>query len=141
MSGTLNSSTLKSPVVSPLVTTTYVVTVTDGGYSKLDSIEIAVEGPIGIAENQHGTMIMVYPNPGKGLFRLKCDSDYSCEGKICVTDLSGRTVHSERVVLKSGSNEMPVRLECLDPGVYMIKLRHENLPGQVIGGTAKIIVN
>lgn len=132
------TSTLKSPVVSPTVTTTYIVTVTDGGYSKLDSIEIAVEGPIGISENQAGSGITVFPNPGRGVINLKFNADKAGQVTINVRDFSARIVLSEEFFINEGENDLLLRATDLEPGIYLILIKTDELHGII--GVSKVFV-
>jgi hypothetical protein len=133
------TSTLKSPVVSPLVTSTYIVTVTDGGYSKQDSIEIAVEGPIGITENRPGFGINVYPNPGNGVFNVKFNADGAGQGMINVIDLSARLVLSEEFFINEGENDLLLRATHLEPGIYLILIKADELHGII--GISKVFLH
>ncbi len=134
------TSTLKSPVVSPLVTTTYIVTVTDGGYSKMDSIEIAVEGPIGISENQAGHGIAVYPNPVADAVKVSFNTSFSGHGIIRIMDISGRVLYSEDVWLEKGTNEFTMQTGDINRGVYLLSVQAENKEGKASLGVSKIAV-
>jgi hypothetical protein len=119
------ASTEKSPVVSPLENTMYIVTVTDGNYSKKDSVGIIVTGTTGITEIMKLSGISVYPNPGKGLLNIKFNTEFTGQGLIGISDLSGRILQSEIVFINRGFNELSFRTDKLDAGVYLFSLQAE----------------
>ena len=134
------SSTEKSPVMSPQVNTTYTVTVTDGNYSSQKSVEIKVYGSSGLTENQTISEVSVYPNPGNDILNLKFISEYSGRGMIRITDLSGRMLLSENVLIYKGLNERSVRSGNIKPGVYLLSVQAENKAKQAVMVTRKIVV-
>jgi hypothetical protein len=116
------SSTEKSPVVSPQVNTLYTVTVTDGGYSKQKSVEIKVYGTTGLIENQSMSNVTVYPNPCDEQVTVKFISELKDTGMICISDLTGRLIHSQDIIINEGPNELTIRTGDFEKGVYLLSL-------------------
>lgn len=134
------ASTLKSPVVSPLVTTTYVVTVTDGGYSKQDSIRIVVPGITGIDDQAMNSDLKVYPNPVADAVKISLNASFSGQGIIRIMDLSGSMLHSEEVWLEKGTNELTLQTGTISRGTYLLSVQAENEEGKASLGVSKIVV-
>ncbi len=117
------ASTEKSPVVSPLMNTTYTVTVTDGGYSIQKSVEIKVEGSSGMNDYPYLSEIKIYPNPGSGQIVIKFLSELNGQGLIRITDLAGKSIQVEEMTFERGINELPVQLTNLAPGMYHLTVQ------------------
>jgi hypothetical protein len=127
------SSTEKSPIVSPLVTTTYTVTVTDGNYSDQKSVLIKVTPSSGIKEANFVSDLAVFPNPCDEVCVVKFNSEYSGEGYICINDLSGKKIYTDALSVIKGLNEMMIRTGNLDAGAYILSLlAKESLNGYLI---------
>jgi hypothetical protein len=134
------SSTLKSPLVSPLVTTTYIVTVTDGGYSKQDSIQIIVPGTTGIDDQAIYPDVKVYPNPVADAVKISFNSSFPGQGIIRIMDISGSALHSEEVWLEKGNNELTLQTGTIRSGVYLLSVQAENEEGKAFLSVSKIVV-
>lgn len=119
-------STEKSPSVSPEESTIYMVTVTDGGYSKADSVEIFVNGTIGLPENHVLSGISIFPNPVNYIFKVRFSSEYYGQGFIKINDMSGRMVQSEKIFIEEGLNELSIQIFDCEPGVYLLSVHSDN---------------
>ena len=64
----------------------------------------------------------VYPNPVKGSAFISIHTDKAATGKAEVVDNMGRVVFRQVLQLKIGSNQLPLALPTLSPGVYYIRL-------------------
>ena len=86
-------------------------------YSTLVPVYLDVNHPAGIEDEPFSLRSSVYPNPGKGPFRVHIPES-SMGAALEVTDLLGRVLHEEN--LHSGINllELP---RCA-PGVYLFNL-------------------
>lgn len=113
-------SSEKSPEVSPVINTTYKVTVTDGGYSSQDSVLIRVYGNSGTSEYPGMTQFLVYPNPAGDCINLKFNSERNGKGNLVLNDLSGKLVHSENISFQKGINELFFYASDLAPGMYIL---------------------
>jgi hypothetical protein len=134
------TSTLKSPVVSPLFTTTYIVTVTDGGYSKNDSIQVVVPGTTGIDDLPMHSDLKVYPNPVADAVKISINVAFSGRRIIRVMDLSGSILHSEELWLEEGTNELTLQTGAISRGTYLLSVQAENADGKASLGVSKIVV-
>lgn len=112
----------KSPVVSPQVTTTYTVTVTDGNYSDQKSIVIKVTPSSGINENRLISDVSVFPNPCDEACLLTFSSEYHGEGILTFNDLMGAQIQKTKVIINKGLNEMPVVASTIKPGAYLLSV-------------------
>ena len=132
------SSYEKSPVVSPQVTTTYTVTVTDGNFSDRKSVLIKVAGPSGIKEDRLVSGVSVYPNPCDEAFTIKFISDYHGSGHINITDLAGAIVLAVQVTIIKGMNEILLQTSDINPGTYLLSLQADNGPKGSVQFTSKL---
>jgi hypothetical protein len=68
----------------------------------------------------------MYPNPAKGLLKIRFNSPDERKITIKLYDVCGRLRHRENL-LKSriGMNEVLVKPECLSGGVYFVRLEAE----------------
>jgi hypothetical protein len=119
------SSAEKSPVVDPLVTTTYTVTVTDGNFSDQKSVTIKVTPSNGIKENSLVSDVSVFPNPCNESCVLKFISGYSGPGFICITDLTDNQIKTISVTLRNGMNEFQIITGNYNPGLYFLSVKSE----------------
>jgi hypothetical protein len=132
------SSTEKSPVVSPTVTTTYTVTVTDGNYSEQKSVLIKTFGSSsGIDDNSLFSGVSIYPNPCDEICTLKFISEYSGEGIIRINDLRGAVTQTVPVSIRKGLNEQVIRTAGIVPGAYLFSVLVNN---SIILVTGKIFI-
>jgi len=114
-----------NPNISPEVTTTYYVTVTNdqSGCTDEASITITVD-PVSVETNNVKDKISVYPNPNDGFFYISSNTDFSYQ----VLSATGS-------LIKSGENDELIDVSFLTGGVYFILLESNN-----IVKTEKIII-
>lgn len=105
--------------VSPTTTTAYTVTGTDANNcSSTFTISQAVSACTGIGESSaKANNVMVYPNPGNGMFFISLESG---ESEINVTDISGRIV-----LTKTSTNESETKINMIDSanGIYFVTIK------------------
>jgi hypothetical protein len=81
--------------------------------------------PVGVPATQQseaGTF-SVFPNPANRMIYAQVNSKVAdAAGAIKVIDLSGKVLISNNVILKGGSQNIPVSVETLTPGIYFISL-------------------
>jgi hypothetical protein len=110
--------------VSPLVTTTYTLTVTDPStnVSGTDVITVNVQVcSTGIIENGL-TQLSIFPNPGEGVFMLQLPTEIKNKpADLKITNLLGETV-LEKTVMQSSSE---FNLNGQAKGVYLVTVRCE----------------
>jgi len=124
------ASVEKSPVVSPLVTTNYTVTIADGNYSDQMSVVIKVTPSSGINESSVVSDVSVFPNPSNGDCQLKFNSEWNGEGIIEIFNISGSVNLTIPVNLNKGLNSLPIITGTLKPGTYLLSLRTSDNTGQ-----------
>jgi hypothetical protein len=78
--------------------------------------------------------LQVYPNPFVSEINIKVTAQENGSAKLQLVDVQGRVVHTGKVELQSGLNEIAVPLQYLRNGLYILKLQ-----GNGINGTVKVI--
>ena len=110
----------KHPVIDiyPSETTTYSVTVMNGGCSAVASTTITVEGSVlGIDNSQLSTLnsqLSIYPNPAND----KLNIDGNALSEIIITDIVGRI---EKKIILGGSNHTTIDIHNLSKGIHIIQ--------------------
>jgi hypothetical protein len=66
--------------------------------------------------------IVVYPNPAKTFFNLWINTDKPGSGRVEIVNGTGSTVLSKPLVLKAGSNLLPVMINVLPAGNYVVRV-------------------
>jgi len=66
--------------------------------------------------------IEVYPNPTDGLVTLRFASKNATQYDVSVSNTSGKEVMKQRVQVRTGNNEVPLSLENLSQGIYVVAL-------------------
>lgn len=89
---------------------------------------------VGMKELAQG-QLTVYPNPGKGTFRLTMPHGFGGRSELDVLDLSGRRVAGE-VVRQQEGQEVILQLDHLPVGSYVLMLRDER---QVLTGRLVVV--
>jgi hypothetical protein len=67
--------------------------------------------------------LMVYPNPSSGLFNVSFNASEAGAAELSVTDVTGRTIHSQRVSVAGGENQVAIDLSGNPQGVYLLQFR------------------
>lgn len=78
--------------------------------------------PLGLNETDIAGTVLVYPNPGTGLFYLDLSGKEVKECRISVTDARGRIVHEEFVDAFKQNGAYTLDLNNADQGIYFIKV-------------------
>jgi PKD repeat protein len=80
----------------------------------------------GIPQVNDNLPVLVYPNPGNGVFTCQIQSDYKALS-VDVLNSQGATVLQKQVVLQSESlQRFPVDIATLPSGVYFLKLYNDS---------------
>ncbi|HUM47181.1 MAG TPA: T9SS type A sorting domain-containing protein, partial [Chitinophagales bacterium] len=79
--------------------------------------------------------LSIYPNPASDEVTIYTISDEDKNSGIRITDLIGRVVFEQPIVLHSGENEFTINIQNLITGTYFIKVLNTDLPVQ------KLMVN
>lgn len=89
-----------------------------------DNYRIIVDGPV----NTHQAAQLVFglspavPNPASNLTRLRVASPRDGMAVITVFDLIGKKTMERNHMLRAGENEVPLRLESMDTGIYIYRV-------------------
>lgn len=75
---------------------------------------------LGITSSGSDDMFTVYPIPSNGMIYIRTLPEYSTNGKIRISDLTGRTLLT--VHLNSGLNNTTVDLSALENGIYLVNM-------------------
>ncbi len=70
--------------------------------------------------------LSVQPNPFKSTISVNFNSMEGGIAQIAVSDLSGKVAYSESVPYQQGSNLLPLNLDNLNDGVYILKMQMDN---------------
>lgn len=77
---------------------------------------------VGTQDNLLSPKVTIYPNPCKGSFHIKSDSQDFRDAGITVADFSGRNIRFKDY--REGDNLIHVYIE--EPGIYMLKVSSSN---------------
>ncbi|MGV3632580.1 MAG: PKD domain-containing protein [Bacteroidota bacterium] len=100
---------------------------------ELYDFSVFISSPLGTKEQQAIGQASIFPNPGKGQFRIDFNNGTAISAmELIVTDLSGKIVleANERGLAANASKEFS--LEHAGSGVYFVKTRLDNGAGQTI---------
>lgn len=64
----------------------------------------------------------VYPNPFSDVYYIELNSIESIVYSLVVTDIAGRIIRSEEIIVKEGLNKFQQNLSAARPGVYFMRL-------------------
>ncbi|RLD41674.1 MAG: hypothetical protein DRI86_12970 [Bacteroidetes bacterium] len=110
------------------------VQVTKYTCSTTDSIVLTLIDDTSIDDNNDNTVVVVSPNPNKGVFNLVL-KNISGDIEIDITDISGKIVFNKKYRSNGAFNET-IDLPYLSKGMYILKIENE---GRV--KTQKFVVN
>ncbi len=87
--------------------------------------------------DQLGSALFIYPNPGEGVFSIAVPAELDGQFNLSVHDAIGKVKFNELRTVRSGGSILPLDLNGLGAGIYMVRLRP--LDG-IKGRTAKLIL-
>jgi hypothetical protein len=116
-----NGSITNSIAVTPTLTTTYSVTVTNAGCSSEAAVTVNVTDCTGLQE-QFASAINIYPNPTNGVVNVAINSQFVGTASIEVYDVIGKLLINETLV----SEVTTVNTSKLKQGIYMFKVVNDN---------------
>jgi hypothetical protein len=103
----------------------YSVEVWSNGCNGSDTVTVSVV--LGIQEsNMEGGSVHVYPNPVKDRLTLELESRKKVKATLILSDMTGKILVSEEVVLAGGMNTHTINLENISSGIYFFTLRSED---------------
>ncbi|HEX5003030.1 MAG TPA: T9SS type A sorting domain-containing protein [Bacteroidia bacterium] len=100
----------------------------NGGVSNffVDDVEIVACPPIGFAENDLASHIGIKPNPANDYFELTFNNIELLNAQVTVTDITGRTVLSNRLNNIHNTFTSRVDISGLSNGLYLINIQSGN---------------
>lgn len=115
-------SNIKDPWAKPVETTDFVVIVSDGTNTALDTVTVTVSG-VGINDRTGNNNIYIFPNPTQGEFSLIIENGTAGDISFSVFRLDGTEIRhndmagsSSRMVLNGDLRDQP-------DGIYLISVR------------------
>lgn len=95
-------------------------------YYRIKSVDIDNSYKLSIVRNVKNlgfVEMMINPNPVTSTMNISLEAEASEKASIIITDLSGRKVYSETKNVIAGSNNIPVDVNNLNKGIYIVTLR------------------
>jgi hypothetical protein len=91
---------------------------------------------VGVSENSAGVHeLKIYPNPATDIANISFNAMESQSMVITVMDLTGRVFINEEVYVNQGNNLLPLSVNNLASGNYIIQLK-----GATISSSLKLLV-
>lgn len=69
---------------------------------------------------------VLFPNPNKGSFQIDYNAIEASSCQVSVVDLTGKLVHHQKWETNVGANLLPLNLEHLPKGNYLLNIRNAN---------------
>lgn len=92
----------------------------DGGSINEFTIELCVEGTLGIEENEISEF-SIFPNPNRGEFTIKLNSTSNSNIKVDIFDVRGRIIFADSYRNNSQFNQT-INLNNVQAGMYLVKV-------------------
>lgn len=119
------SSTLKSPWIKPLEPTAYVVIVSDGAGTALDTAYVTVSN-VGIAGNDGTTGIRLSPNPTSGRFSVLVSGGQSDLVTARVFNTGGSRIWEQTCAGSVSGVVFDADIQSCPDGIYLVKVSYGN---------------
>lgn len=74
-------------------------------------------------KNDGATGITIFPNPVRNKLTISINADKASDGQLIITDVSGKAVYSKAVKLSDGNTIVPVELNSISAGTYLLKIQ------------------
>ena len=74
-------------------------------------------------KNDGATGITIFPNPVRDKLTISINADKVSDGQLIITDVSGKAVYSKAVRLLDGNTIVPVELNSISAGTYLLKIQ------------------
>jgi hypothetical protein len=75
----------------------------------------------GVSSDFTASDLSLYPNPNNGNFNLNFVAEGAGSATLFVADLTGKTVTNQTITLTEGENNIPVSLDGVVPGIYLVR--------------------
>ncbi|MCX6293577.1 MAG: T9SS type A sorting domain-containing protein [Sphingobacteriales bacterium] len=95
-------------------------------YYRIKSVDIDNSYKLSVVRNVKNlgfVEMMINPNPVASTMNISLEAEASEKASIIITDLSGRKVYSGTKNVIAGSNNIPVDVNNLNKGIYIVTLR------------------
>ncbi len=81
----------------------------------------------GISENtiHNSADVSVYPNPASSVLHIEINSDEQQQGRLTISDLTGKIVMSENRLIRSGDNMINTDVSRYAKGIYLLSVKTE----------------
>jgi hypothetical protein len=104
---------------------------TGDNYYRLNQIDVdgisKIYEPIKVTCNKLFNGVSVFPNPNEGEFIVEINSvEFSKDARIEISDVSGKVVYSENVIITEGVTYFPISKFDLSSGTYFVKIQNVN---------------
>jgi len=109
---------------SPLLTSTYIVTVTDANGCTATAQATLTVLPSGIKESTSLLSFAVYPNPAQDVLNIESVLTNSAAAEIEIYSHAGKKMYATKTGL--GNLQISLREAGFTPGVYFLRLKNEN---------------
>jgi hypothetical protein len=73
--------------------------------------------------NNGAVDLSIFPNPVHELLNVTINSDDADRGQMSISDLTGKTIYSQPVVIAQGVNTLPVDMNKMAKGSYIVKVQ------------------
>lgn len=98
----------------------------NSSYLYVDNLAFTGTVPTGISSIMNGgNSFSIFPNPATNVAIINYASASSQNVKVSVNDISGKLIQTIQLSVVSGKNQIPVDLNGLSKGVYLIRLEGE----------------
>lgn len=97
------------------------------GCTNTDTMMLEIENCQSITEISDDYNISIFPNPSNGMFIIRFETDHSEKVQIEILSLQGALIKTEEVFVSSPNFEHQIDMSSKSKGVYLIRLRSENL--------------
>lgn len=79
---------------------------------------------IGVKTN--GNYLKLYPNPSdSGIVTAECKMLYQGSGKLVITDMFGKKIHTQPIEITDGTNSYTINTSQIPSGIYIVSLAND----------------
>ncbi len=98
-----------------------------GGTDRQDGFTINVQNPQANAVDEHMVVndIVAWPNPVVGDLNIAMVSEMHGAVELTITDLNGRVVRAEQLILNNGRNQLRLNTKDLGAGLYLVRITND----------------
>lgn len=123
----LDDPTSPNPMATPLESTQYTLTVSDGnGCMEIDVVEINVDFCLGLDQELANNKLTIYPNPSYGLFTISGLPADGQDLKISLINSLGDEILFHQIPGGSNSTDIDLRGDGIAKGFYFFRIETES---------------